>query len=76
MKFVQMASGRYTAGKGPDARKGYTLFALGDDGVIYKYIFRKKACGWVALPDTIFPVTQPNDVTEEAPSDEAMEALR
>lgn len=72
MKFTSIATGRYQLGKGLEARKAYTLFALGEDGLVYRYLYRGKGqSGWEAIPDTIFlPIR--NEKTKVAPSEEAI----
>lgn len=75
LKFTQIVSGRWNR-QTEDGKllKGYTLFALGEDGVVYKHHYRKGADGgWVPLPSTILPM--PEAITQEAPSPEAIAGL-
>jgi hypothetical protein len=62
MKFTQIAIGKFRIKE----RGGYTLFALGEDGVVYKSIhpYRGfKAKGWLPMPDMV--LTE-EDVTRES----------
>lgn len=76
MKFIQLQIVDWTDGKG----RGYTVFALGDDGRVYKSIPHfggPNHSGWMPLKDEILPedvrihrpekVKKPVAVVEEIP---------
>jgi hypothetical protein len=54
MKFTQFAVVDWTDGRG----RGYTILALGDDGVVYKSVPKfpgPQHHGWLPLSGTILP---------------------
>lgn len=52
MKFTQLNIAKYSTKN----RIGYTLYVLGEDGLVYKSAFNGTIhCGWIALKTEILP---------------------
>lgn len=57
VRFTGLATGRWSAWRDGKESKGFTLFALGDDGVVYRGRFRHKEgfVGWSPIPSRVLP---------------------